>query len=89
MTREEEIRILMKDRCTRKEAITFLKHGTIIYDGDDFEKNFDKYINEEWEIEEDYIPEYRQMVTDKIPVNDWSIVECDGKTYYIAYVIGG
>ena len=45
MTREMEIEILMEDRCTKSEAEKHLKNGTIIFD--DFEENFDKYM-EEW-----------------------------------------
>ena len=37
----------------------------------------------EWNIEEEDIEEYRKMITDKIPVRDWGIVEDNGETYYI------
>ena len=38
-------------------------------------------------IEEEDKDEYRKMVTDKIPASDWGIVEDNGKTYYIMYVL--
>ena len=51
-----------------------------------FEKFFDDYMKE-WNIEEEDIEEYRKMITDKIPVRDWGIVEDNGETYYIMYVL--
>ena len=92
MTREMEIKILMEDRCTRAEAEKHLKNGTTIFE--DFEENFDKYM-EEWksgyaEDSEDYIEMvegYKNMIETGIPVADWGVVEKDGKTYYIMYVL--
>ena len=55
MTREMEIEILMEDRCTKSEAEKHLKNGTIIFD--DFEENFDKYM-EEWKYLADDEEEY-------------------------------
>lgn len=84
MTREREIEILMDDRCTIREAEKLLKAGTTIFE--DFEENLEAYLDE-WNIEEEDREAYRKMVTDKIPVADWGIVERDGKTYYIMYVL--
>ena len=84
MTREREIEILMQDRCTRLEAEKFLKNGAVIFE--DFEENMEYYLDG-WAIEEEDREEYRKMVTDKIPVADWGIVEQDGKKYYIMYVL--
>ena len=91
MTREMEIEILMEDRCTKSEAEKHLKNGTIIFD--DFEENFDKYM-EEWkylaEDEEEYnnmVESYRNMIETGEPVTDWGVVKKDGKTYYIMYVL--
>ena len=84
MTREREIEILMQDRCTKSEAEKHLKDGTIIFE--DFEENLESYLDE-WDIEEEDREPYRKMVTDKIPVADWGIVEQDGKTYYIEYAL--
>lgn len=86
MTRERKIEILMLDRCTKSEAEKHLKNGSTVFEGDDFEKFFDDYMKE-WSIEEDDIEEYRKMITDKIPARDWGIVEDNGKTYYIMYVL--
>lgn len=76
--------ILVEDGCTASEAEKHLKNGTIIFD--DFEEKIDDYLDE-WEINEEDREEYRKMITDKIPVTDWGIVEKDGKTYYIEYVL--
>lgn len=84
MTREKQIEILMYDRCTKSEAEKHLKNGTTIFE--DFEENFDKYM-EEWNIDEEDRNEYRKMAKEKIPATDWGIVEKNGKTYYIMYVL--
>nr|DAH30210.1 MAG TPA: hypothetical protein [Caudoviricetes sp.] len=84
MTREREIELLMMDRCTKSEAEKHLKNGSTIFE--DFEKNIESYLDE-WNIEEEDKDEYRKMVTDKIPARDWGIVEDNGKTYYIMYVL--
>ena len=31
--------------------------------------------------------EIQKMIANKVPLADWGIVEDDGKTYYIAYVL--
>lgn len=84
MTREREIAILMKDNCTKSEAEKHLKNGSIVFT--DLAKNLEDYLDE-WDIEEEDREEYRKMVTDKIPVRDWGVVEDNGKTYYIMYVL--
>lgn len=70
----------------KSDAEKHLKNGSTVFEGDDFEKFFDDYMKE-WNIEEEDIEEYRKMITDKIPVRDWGIVEDNGETYYIMYVL--
>ena len=84
MTKEMKIEILMMDGKTRLEAERHLKNDSTIFE--DFEENIESYLDE-WCIDEEDKEEYRKMVNDKIPVDDWSIVEKDGKTYYIMYVL--
>ena len=84
MTKEREIELLMLDKCTKLEAEKHLKNGSTIFE--DFEENIESYLDE-WNIEEEDKDEYRKMVTDKIPARDWGIVEDNGKTYYIMYVL--
>ena len=84
MTKEREIELLMLDKCTKLEAEKHLKNGSTIFE--DFEENIESYLDE-WNIEEEDKDEYRKMVIDKIPANDWGIVEDNGKTYYIMYVL--
>ncbi|WP_270467104.1 hypothetical protein [Butyribacter intestini] len=84
MIREREIELLMLDRCTKSEAEKHLKNGSTIFE--DFEENIESYLDE-WNIEEEDKDEYRKMVTDKIPARDWGVVEDNGKTYYIMYVL--
>lgn len=86
MTREKEIEILMKDRCTKKEAENALKRGTVVYP--DFEENLESYLEEfkECGYDEEEIENIRRMVETKKETIDWSIVELDEKRYYIRYV---
>lgn len=91
MTIEKQIEILIEDGCTKSEAEKHLKNGATIFE--DFEKNFDKYM-EEWkyltEDEEEYVKMvegYKKMIKTGNPVTDWGVVKVDGKTYYIMYVL--
>ena len=91
MTREQMIEILTADRCTKAEAEKALKLCTTVFD--DFEENFDKYM-EEWRSSysdnEDYeeaVKSYKKMIETGDPVEDWGVVKKDGKTYYIEYVL--
>ena len=84
MTRDREIEILILDRCTKSDAEKHLKNGTTIFE--DFEEHFDDYMKE-WAIEEEEIPTYRKMIEEKVPATDWGVVEDNGKTYYIMYVL--
>ncbi len=84
MNEERCIEILMMDKCTKKEAENHLKRGCVIFT--DFEECFDKYM-EDLSCDEEQIEAYKKMIQEKVPVPDWSIVEDDGKTYYIMYVL--
>ena len=91
MTKEMEIEILMEDRATKSEAEKLLKIGTTFFE--DFEKNFDKYM-QEWkylaEDEEEYskmVEGYKNMIETGEPITDWGVVKLEGKTYYIQYVL--
>ena len=84
MTREREVEILMQDGCTRAEAERHLKNGAAVFD--DFDEHLESYLDE-WDIEEEDREPYRKMVIDKIPAADWGVVEQEGKTYYIMYVL--
>ena len=84
MTREKEVELLMKDGDTRSEAEKHLKDGAMIIE--DLAENLESYLDE-WDIEEEDREAYRKMIKNKIPVADWGIVEDDGKTFYIMYVL--
>lgn len=84
MTREREIEILINDGCTRAEAEKHLKNGSVVFD--DFEENFDSYMKE-LDCDEEEEEAYRKMIASKNPVTDWGVVDQDGKTYYIMYVL--
>lgn len=86
MTREREIEILMIDRCTKSEAEKLLQNGTTVFDGEDFENNFDRYMDD-WDADEEEREQYRAMIDQKKPVSDWGIVEDGGNTYYIMYAL--
>lgn len=80
------LEVLMLDRCTKAEAEKHLKNGTAVFEGEDFEKNFNRYMDE-WGIDEGDMVEYKAMIDEKKPVADWGIVENDGKVWYIMYVL--
>lgn len=84
MTREKEIELLMKDGDTRSEAEKHLKDGAMIIE--DLAENLESYLDE-WDVEEEDREAYKNMIENKIPVADWGIVEGDGKTFYIMYVL--
>lgn len=84
MTKERQVEILMMDGCTKAEAESYLKNGSIVFS--DFEEHFNDYMKE-WDIEEEEISTYRKMIDEKFPAPDWGVVEEDGKTYYIMYVL--
>lgn len=83
---EKDLRVLEADGCTHSEAVKYLERkggaGVIIFEAEDFEKNFGTYMKE-WGVDDE--ESYRKMVSDKEPVTDWSVVECDGSVYYIQY----
>lgn len=81
-----DLEIMMIDGCTKAEAEKQLKNGSVVFDGEDFEANFDIYMNE-WDIDDEYRAEYRAMIAEKKPAADWGIVEREGKTWYIMYAL--
>lgn len=84
---EKNIKILMLDGCTKEEAEKHLKKGSIVFTGEDFKNNFETYMAE-WGIDgEEEKEEYRTMIESKNPLKDWGIVESEGDTYYIMYVL--
>lgn len=84
LSHDDEIAILMLDHCTKFDAEKHLKNGTVIYS--DFEECFDEYING-WDFDNDYVEDLRNMVKTHKRVDGWSIVNYNGKTYYIEYVL--
>ncbi len=80
----ENIDILMLAGSTKTEAEKHLEAGATVYT--DFEENFDLYMDELDATEEEK-EEYKQMIENKKPVQDWAVVEYDGKTYYIQYCL--
>ena len=79
-----EIKILMMDGCTESEAKKHLKRGTIVYI--DLPENFERYA-EEWDLDEEKREVIRNMIDTKEAAHDWGVVEIDGKTYFIQYVL--
>lgn len=80
------LEILMMDGCAKSEAEKHLKNGTTVFEGEDFEKNFDSYMDE-WGIDKEERAEYKAMIDEKKPAADWGIVEREGKTWYIMYCL--
>ena len=82
--KEHNVDILVEDGCTRSEAEKHLNNGTTIFE--DFEENFDSYMKE-WNCDEEEKEAFKKMIDSKNPVPDWGVVELDGKTYYIMYIL--
>lgn len=78
MDESKKIKILMQDRCTRKEAEKHLKTGTIIYD--DPQEYIDNLKeNDCFDPEHDTLENYRRGVP------DISMVKYNNREYLIAY----
>ena len=80
----DEIKILMMDGCTESEAKKHLERGTMVYS--DLHDNFERYA-EGWKLDEEEREAIRNMIDTKEPAHDWGVVEIDGKTYFIQYVL--
>ena len=80
----DEIKILMMDGCTESEAKKHLERGAMVYS--DMPENFERYAKE-WQIDEEERESIRNMIDTKEPAHDWGVVEIDGKTYFIQYVL--
>lgn len=85
MTREMEIKILMEDGCTKKEAQRHIEVGTVVFD--DFEKNIDFYCVDLAGGNEDLEEDLRNMAKTRKPIEDWGIVETEDGIYYIMYCL--
>lgn len=81
-----DIEILMKNGYSKRKAEEELKRGTVVFEGEDFERHFDDYM-EEWGVDEEEQEKYRKMLEEKIAIPDWGIVEDNGNTYYIMYCL--
>lgn len=81
-----DIEVLMKNGYSKRKAEEELKRGTVVFEGEDFERHFDDYM-EEWGVDEEEQEKYRKMLEEKIAIPDWGIVEDNGNTYYIMYCL--
>lgn len=81
-----DIEVLIKNGYSKRKAEEELKRGTVVFEGEDFERHFDDYM-EEWGVDEEEQEKYRKMLEEKIAIPDWGIVEDNGNTYYIMYCL--
>lgn len=81
-----DIEVLMKNGYSKRKAEEELKRGTVVFEGEDFERHFDDYM-EEWGVDEEEKEKYRKMLEEKIAIPDWGIVEDNGNTYYIMHCL--
>ena len=81
-----DIEVLMKNGYSKRKAEEELKRGTVVFEGEDFERHFDDYM-EEWGVDEEEQEKYKKMLDKKIALPDWGIVEDNGNTYYIMYCL--
>lgn len=87
MTKELELEILMEDRCTKKEAERLLNNGTTVWAESEILKNLKMFFAEMCVEDEEEKEPYMEMLKGGKPVTDWSVVEYDGRKYYIMYVL--
>lgn len=82
-----EIEILITDGCTREEAIKHLEYGSLVLDS----KEILDFISENIIVNPEYAADILNFVKDRnleaARRMDWSIVEYDGKIYYIMYLL--
>lgn len=81
-----DIEVLMKNGYSKRKAEEELKRGTVVFEGEDFERHFDDYM-EEWGVDEEEQEKYKKMLDKKTAIPDWGIVEDNGNTYYIMYCL--
>ena len=81
-----DIEVLMKNGYSKRKAEEELKRGTVVFEGEDFERHFDNYM-EEWGVDEEEQEKYKKMLDKKTALPDWGIVEDNGNTYYIMYCL--
>ena len=81
-----DIEVLMKNGYSKRKAEEELKRGTVVFEGEDFERHFDDYM-EEWGVDEEEQEKFSKMLEEKIAIPDWGIVEDNGNTYYIMYCL--
>lgn len=75
--------ILNLDGNGKNEIEHRMKNETFtIYEN--FEENFSTYLNV-WVVGDEDVKNYKRMIDEKIPLEDWGIVEYNGRNYYIAY----
>lgn len=76
-------KILSLDGNGEKEIEHRMKNKTFTIFSD-FEENLSTYLIERAVGDED-VEDYKNMIDKKIPLEDWGIVEYNGKIYYISY----
>lgn len=81
-----DIEVLMKNGYSKRKAEEELKRGTVVFEGEDFERHFDDYM-EEWGVDEEEQEKYKKMLDKKTALPDWGIVEDNGNTYYIMHCL--
>jgi len=79
--------IMMLDGCTENEAKKYIRNGSTVFDGDDFENNLERYLDD-WNIwQEEEKEKYRNMVSSKEPIEDWGVVSSGELWFYVAYCL--
>ena len=56
-----DIEVLMKNGYSKRKAEEELKRGTVVFEGEDFERHFDDYM-EEWGIDEEEQEKYKNCL---------------------------
>lgn len=86
MTRERKIEILMMGHCTKTDAIRHVNNGACIYTEEDFQGDIEDMMKNFY-IGEEEAEDFKKMIYEKIPMEDWEIVKDEEHTYFIMYVL--
>ena len=84
---KDDVKILITDKCTEKEAEKYLASGTEIYTEQELIWMVENEMSDDMGYDESDRQKYLDMIQFHKEINDWSIVKYGNEYYYIAYVL--
>ena len=80
-----DFKIIMEDGNSKEETKLYLKNGSMVFDKEEFVKNFNSYMIK-WCFDRRRITRLKKMIDTDVPAPNWGVVNKNGKVYYIKYV---